>query len=157
MQLEDVYSQLIAPFDAKQIGLKPQSVKGDQAIALPFITARTVMNRLDQAVGPSNWSDHYEVINAGGKLAVICWLTVLGVTKEGIGEPGGTPGEEMVKSAQSDSFKRAAVAFGIGRYLYAMPKRWLRYDGRKFLEPYPGLGQDKTTPIRAAQRPVGAG
>src|SRR5579862_7664216 len=70
MQLEDVYEQLTAPFDSKQVGLKPQSVKDGQAMALPYINARTVMNRLDQVAGPSNWSDRYQVVAAGGKLAV---------------------------------------------------------------------------------------
>src|SRR5438874_594827 len=118
MQLEDIYDQLVAPFDARAIKLKPQSVKDGQALALPYIDSRAVQERLDQVVGPDGWSDSYQVISKG---AVLCRLTVLGVTKEGIGEAGGTPGEEALKSAESDSLKRSAVKFGIGRYLYRLP------------------------------------
>jgi len=35
------------------------------------------------------------------------------------------------KAAFSDALKRAAVKFGIGRYLYRLPAQWVDYDPRK--------------------------
>lgn len=148
MTLDDIYDQLVAPFEARRVGLKPQSVKEGKALAVAYVDARAVQDRLDEAAGPAGWSDSYQVINAK---AVLCRLTVLGITKEGIGEAGGTPGEEALKSAESDAFKRAAVKFGVARYLYRLPKRWLRFDGRKFLEAYPGLDQPRPVPLRPAR------
>jgi len=55
---------------------------------------------------------------------VKCRLTVLGVTKEDVGE-GGT-----LKAAFSDALKRAAVKFGVGRHLYEMEKVWVDLDER---------------------------
>jgi hypothetical protein len=54
---------------------------------------------------------------------VLCRLTVLGITKEDVGE-----GEDL-KSAFSDAFKRVAVKFGVGRYLYELPKKWVPLKG----------------------------
>jgi len=36
-----------------------------------------------------------------------------------------------VKAAFSDALKRAAVKFGIGRYLYRLPTTWCDYDPQK--------------------------
>src|SRR5438105_1828866 len=131
MKLQDVYEQLRAPFPGRELKFKPQVISKDagKALAFPHIDARAVADRLDVVVGPQNWSDSYQVV-PGANAAVICRLTVLGVTKEGIGEalPTGRKDEELFKAAESDALKRAAVKFGIARYLYAMPKHWLAYD-----------------------------
>jgi hypothetical protein len=140
MKLHEVVEQLKAPFLARDLKFKPQAVSkdGGRALAFPHIDARSVADRLDGVVGPQNWSDSYSII-PGSHVAVLCRLTVLGVTKEGIGEalPSERQGEELYKAAESDSLKRAAVKFGVGRYLYALPKHWLAFDGKKFTEPYP--------------------
>ena len=40
---------------------------------------------------------------------------------------------EAEKGQFSDAFKRAAVLWGIGRYLYALPSPWVDLeDGRRF-------------------------
>src|SRR5207244_2735797 len=46
------------------------------------------------------------------------------------------PEDEILKSAVSDALKRCAVHFGIGRYLYYLPRVWAPYDPqkRRFLE-----------------------
>ena len=36
-----------------------------------------------------------------------------------------------MKAAFSDALKRAAVKFGVGRYLYRLPAQWLDYDSQK--------------------------
>jgi hypothetical protein len=84
-----------------------------------YIDARDVENRLDEVVGMENWSDTYEPF---GKDAVQCHLTVLGVLKSGIGYPNSARDdeEEPLKAAESDALKRAAVKFGIGRFLYSL-------------------------------------
>ena len=86
-----------------------------------YIDARAAMNRLDRVVGVDGWSDAYEVLEAG---TVKCRLTVLGISKEdtGIGED--------LKAAFSDALKRAAVKFGVGRYLYDLPTVWAPLDER---------------------------
>jgi hypothetical protein len=87
---------------------------GKMGIPLAYIDARAVMDRLDEVVGPAAWSDDYVDGPSGGTK---CALTVMGVTKHGIGMAGDKESEKA-KSEESDSLKRAAVKFGIGRYLY---------------------------------------
>ena len=82
-------------------------------LPLAYIDARAVMDRLDDVVGPDNWSNKFFETPTG---RVICELTVLGVTKS---DGAGATDMEGDKGGLSDAFKRAAVHFGIGRYLYS--------------------------------------
>ena len=82
---------------------------------LVYITARDVMDRLDQAVGVDGWEERYDFI--GGRM--MCYLTInIGgkyVTKADGADDSNI---EAAKGGISDALKRAAVKFGIGRYLY---------------------------------------
>lgn len=82
-------------------------------LPLAYIDARAVMDRLDDVVGPDNWSNRFEETPTG---RVICYLTIFGITKA---DGAGATDMEGEKGGLSDAFKRAAVHFGIGRYLYA--------------------------------------
>ena len=46
---------------------------------------------------------------------------------------------EAEKGALSDAFKRAAVLFGIGRYLYDLPNEWIEIDEYKKFKRKPSL------------------
>jgi len=123
---------LSRPFDPKEVEVKVQVVSKDRAKGqvVAYVDARTVLDRLDEAVGPTGWSDGYEVLNNGtdydGRrlVEVKCTLTVLGISKEDVGEG------DSLKAAFSDALKRAAVKFGVGRYLYRLPKVWVDLDER---------------------------
>jgi hypothetical protein len=122
---------LLAPFPAEMVGWKAQATTrdGSRAMAVAFIDARAVADRLDETVGPQNWCDGYIVLGEqrttnGPEIVVACRLTVLGVTKEDVGT-----GEDY-KAAYSDAFKRAGVRHGIGRYLYSLDKQWVAYDAQ---------------------------
>ena len=67
---------------------------------------------------------------------VVCRLRLhLGdqwITKMDVGGPSEQPDEgDRRKAAFSDALKRAAVKFGIGRYLYRLPAQWVDYDPQK--------------------------
>lgn len=85
---------------------------------LTYIDARAVFDRLDAVVGPGNWSSELIPVERTAG-AYLCRLTVLGVTKTDVGQAGADEGEKE-KSGASDAIKRAAVQFGIGRYLYEL-------------------------------------
>jgi hypothetical protein len=55
------------------------------------------------------------------------WITKMDVGGESEQPDGG----DRRKAAFSDALKRAAVKFGIGRYLYRLPAQWLEYDPQK--------------------------
>lgn len=128
MKLSDVQKRLQAPFPAHLVGWKPQSYTKDRsrALLLAYVDARAVQDRLD-AICPDGWSFEIEVVPGTGTPTVKGRLTVLGVTREDIGEA--TDGEYgTLKAASSDALKRCAVQFGIGRYLYDLPKQWVDWN-----------------------------
>lgn len=111
----DLFAALAAPFDSTEVKVRSQT--GRQ---LHYITARTAMNRLDSVVGPENWWDEY-LPNAN---SVLCRLTIRlpdgsTLTKSDAGGYAGMADSgDDDKSGYSDAFKRAAVKFGVARYLY---------------------------------------
>lgn len=152
----EIQKQLASPFEDSQVGWKPQVttkgkskepiMRGDVQVAgcTAHIDARAVMNRLDEVVGVGNWSDRYTVLPNGEN--VECTLIVFGVSKSDVGEPNDGGFADKMKAAYSDALKRAAVKFGIGRYLYDMEMEWLPFDGYKITQ------APKSQP--ASQRPV---
>lgn len=121
--------ELRRPFSAEAIEYRPLGRAGkDLKVAVAFyIDARLVVARLNQVVGADGWEDAYEpllrVEAPGHYFPVECALTVLGVTKRDVGQwPRPEPGENAWKGAYSDALKRAAVKFGVGAFLYSIPR-----------------------------------
>ncbi len=94
---------------------KVQTAKQWGCDCVAYIDARDVMDLLDEVVGPENWQDSFREI--GGKM--YCTLSIkIGdewIHKEDIGTPSNMDAD---KGEASDAFKRAAVKWGIGRFLY---------------------------------------
>ncbi|MGY2892790.1 Rad52/Rad22 family DNA repair protein [Deinococcus sp. UYEF24] len=138
MKLSDVQKRLQIPFSAHLVSWKPQAFNKDRtrALMVAYIDARAVQDRLD-AVCPNDWSFQIEAIPGMPTPTVRGSLTVLGVNRQDIGEAGeGDAG--TLKAAASDALKRCAVQFGIGRYLYDLPRVWAEWDAQK--------KEPKTTP-----------
>src|SRR5262245_5175550 len=124
---------LAAPFELTEVKFKPQTVSGNRALAVPFVDARVIQDRLDDVLGTRNWQDSYECLPDG---AVVCRLRIrMGeewITKEDVGGQSEQPDEgDRRKAAFSDALKRAAVKYGIGRYLYRLKPQWVDYDPQK--------------------------
>ncbi|GGB64785.1 Rad52/Rad22 family DNA repair protein [Deinococcus soli (ex Cha et al. 2016)] len=131
MNLGDVQKRLQAPFPANLVAWKPGAFSRDRsrAMMMAHIDARAVQDRLD-AICPDDWAFEVEVVPGTRQPTVKGRLTVLGVSREDIGEaPEGDLG--TLKAAASDALKRCAVHFGIGRYLYDLPKTWADWDDAK--------------------------
>jgi len=102
------------------------------AMCLAYVTSRAIMDRLDDVCGPANWKDEYfpmEIAGAGGDVVsgIKCRLSIY------LEEPYGWVAKEdgaqctnieSFKGGLSDSLKRAAVKWGIGRYLYNLEEGW---------------------------------
>lgn len=129
MPLSDVQKRLQAPFPAHLVNWKPQVITKDRkrALLLAYIDARAVQDRLD-AVCPNDWQFEIEVVPGTGAPTVKGRLSVLGMVREDIGEAGGQGEAGTLKAAASDALKRCAVHFGIGRYLYDLPKNWVDWN-----------------------------
>jgi hypothetical protein len=143
--VEALTRALSAPFDPTEVKFKPAAVSGNRALALAYVDARAIQDRLDAVLGVEGWQDDYECLEDG---SVVCRLRLrLGeewVTKVDVGGPSEQPdGGDRLKAAFSDALKRAAVKFGVSRYLYRLPAQWVDYDPqrRQFVRPptVPGL------------------
>lgn len=130
MNAQEIQQALAAPFDAADVKQKPAVVKGSRALALSYIDARTVMDRLDAVVGIGGWRDEYEFLPDG---SCLCRLSVLigdtWITKMDVGGESEQKDEgDRRKAAVSDALKRAAVKWGVGRYLYRVKNEWREFD-----------------------------
>lgn len=126
--------RLAAPFPPELVSWRVGSTTQDKkkGMALAFIDARDVMNRLDEVVGPENWQDRYPHAGAKTVCEIDIWCEGRGwVTKA---DGAGDTDVEKEKGSLSDAFKRAAVRWGIGRYLYDLPSPWVDLEpaGRSF-------------------------
>ncbi len=124
MEAAKVYQLFREPFETEH--LKPIMRKNRETGEyfklrdVKYITVRQVMDRLDEVVGNTNWWAEYTVINENTvrcRLHVridgeVCWKEDFGYNDSQSNLDSG------LKGAASDALKRAAVQFGIGRYLY---------------------------------------
>src|SRR5579884_4000770 len=150
--VEELTEALAAPFDPREVRFKPAVVSGNRALALAYVDARVIQDRLDEVLGVAGWQDSYRVLPDG---SVMCRLRLkIGdswITKTDVGGQSEQPdGGDRTKAAFSDALKRAAVKFGLGRYLYRLPQLWCDYDPakRQFVRP-PAL------PAAALPKPAG--
>jgi hypothetical protein len=86
-----------------------------QAACVAYIDARDVMNLLDEVVGAENWQSDYKEVSGHVVAGVAIKINGEWVWKWDTGTESQT---EKDKGLFSDSFKRAAVKWGIGRFLY---------------------------------------
>jgi hypothetical protein len=134
----DMYDALSAPFAADEIDWRIGSTNGDKTkgMALAYIDARAVMDRLDTVCGPAGWQCNYTV-GAGNSL--ICNLGIRSIETDWVwkADGAGATDVEGEKGMMSDALKRAAVRWGVGRYLYELKSPWVAIEarGRSFIIP----------------------
>lgn len=124
------FKKLAEPFPESAISWRAQSVTkdGTKALALAYIDARDVMNRLDDVCGVEGWQCTYP--HANGK--TICSIGIkCGDEWVWKADGAGDTDVEAEKGAISDAFKRAAVKWGIGRYLYDLGSPWVPCESYK--------------------------
>ena len=128
------FEDLTAPFSTDKISWRVGSTTKDKSkgMALAYIDARDVYDRFDEVCGPAGWRNRYP--HAGQKTVCEIDVKIDGewVTKS---NGAGDTNFEGDKGALSDSIKRAAVVWGVGRYLYGMNTPWVEIQpaGRSFV------------------------
>ena len=128
MQQKDartIQAELAKPFAPEDLEWRLQRADKDGrwGIAVPFVTNRAIQNRLDDVVGPENWYNEFKPWNGDGKKgAQICGISIHFEERGFITKWDGAENSDIepVKGGLSDSMKRAAVQWGIGRVLYNM-------------------------------------
>jgi hypothetical protein len=139
-KVAEIMNRLKEPFEPEVVQYRSgaSSVEKRKALALAYVEARDVMNRLDEVLGAHGWDTELSETATG---QIICKLTIHFADAGGVVhspcrcDVGGTvstaaPGDrgggvDKLKAAASDALKRAAIGFGIGRYLYYLPNFWV--------------------------------
>lgn len=122
------WNALREPFAADEIEWRVgnKNKRGDRATLLCYLTSRAVQDRLDRVLEPGGWRDSYEPIFEGNKLVgFLCTLEInVDGTWLGKTDVSDTTDIEALKGGISGALKRAAVKWGIGRYLYGVDSRY---------------------------------
>lgn len=132
MSYEQIYWELAKPFPVNRLSWRPGStnkraqeakgLKADKCIALAYIDARDVMRRLESVLGPFGWETESPDPH-------VCRLS-LHLPDGRIVTRTNRAGDTEIdaeKGAYSTAFKRAAADFGVGRYLYELPNKWVGF------------------------------
>jgi hypothetical protein len=139
------FKRLAEPFPPEEIewriGQAGIGKQGPWAKVLAYLTSRAVMNRLDEVCGPENWKDEYAKGPDGG---VLCGLSIR-VAGEWITKWDGAENTqvESVKGGLSDAIKRAAVKWGLGRYLYRLEEGWAQIASDDDKDAFRGTAKDQ--------------
>lgn len=121
-----IRAELAKPFSPEDLEWRLQKAdeNGKWGIAVPYVTNRAIQARLDEVVGPANWYNDFKPWHSASKKeSQLCGISIYFeergqfITKWDGAEDSDI---EPVKGGLSDSMKRAAVQWGIGRTLYNM-------------------------------------
>lgn len=120
------FAALAAPFPPDAVHWRAQLVTERDgkfsALALAYLDARDVMDRLDAVCQPQNWQSGYVETARGRVIGTISIL--VGDNWISKSDGAGDTDVEGEKGGISDSLKRAGVNWGIGRYLYRLGNTW---------------------------------
>lgn len=132
-----IRAELAKPFAPEDLEWRIQYAdeKKNRGIVVPYVTNRAIQSRLDDVVGPENWYNDFKPWHgANKKEAQICGISIYFeergqfITKWDGAEDSDI---EPVKGGLSDSMKRAAVQWGVGRVLYSMTEPvWVNIEPR---------------------------
>lgn len=143
--VKEMLRKLAAPFPESAVkwrsALCGLNAKGEPfALVVPYIDARALQDRLDQTVGSDGWKVEYR---QGIRESTICKLS-LRINGEWISKEDGSDVTEIepIKGSLSAAFRRAAVTFGMARYLYRLNQMYgiVAENGA-----YKGSAKDKAT------------
>src|SRR5690606_34889001 len=157
---------LAAPFPPDDVEWKPGATTRDKTkgLAMAHISSRAVQDRLDEVCGPDGWRNEFQPAPGGG---VLCGISVRVTHDDGTAEwitkwdGAENTDVEAVKGGLSAAMKRAAVQWGIARYLYNLPQQWVRLDERGRFAETPQIpteflpeGSSRARPRKAAPAPA---
>ncbi len=135
--MEELMQKLQAFFTPEEIEWRVGATNQNKTkgLALPYVTNRAIQNRLDEVFGIFGWKNQFREWKEKSQ---ICGISVWDEKKqEWITKWDGADDSDMegTKGGLSDSMKRAAYQWGIGRYLYKMPSVWvpLKQQGKSYV------------------------
>ena len=113
MNLQDLKKEIPFRWRVQQFSKHKPS-----ASCVAYIDARDAMNLLDDVCGAENWASDYREV--AGRLFAGVGINVDGKSWVWKWDTGAETNVEAEKGEASDSFKRACVKWGVGRFLYGL-------------------------------------
>ncbi|MCM3393263.1 Rad52/Rad22 family DNA repair protein [Cytobacillus oceanisediminis] len=131
--MEEVMQKLQAPFPSKDIEWRVsrsgQSNGKKYAFVLAYVTNRAIQNRLDEVFGPAGWQNDFSDFMQGVLCTISCYVDGEWIKKSDGAEQTQF---ESLKGGLSSAMKRAAVQWGIGRYLYRLEENYVQvFDNKR--------------------------
>ena len=128
---EELRAALSAPFQSADIEWRISATNSAKTsgLAVPYVTNRAIQTRLDSTVGIDGW--HNDFVPWKGESAQLCGISIYFEGKGFITKWDGAEDSDIepIKGGLSDSMKRSAVQWGIGRVLYKMTKPlWVKIE-----------------------------
>jgi hypothetical protein len=132
MKNNEIMQALAQPFSASDVEWKIQVTNAEKTsgMAVPYIASRAIQTRLDTVVGPLNWRNYFAEWHGTAQL---CGISIYcDERKEWVTKYDGASNTDIepIKGGLSNAFKRAAVQWGIGRFLYSMDAIWVDVEQR---------------------------
>ena len=156
------WTHLSAPFAPDDVEWKPGATTRDKkkGLAMAYITARAVQERLDEVFTPGGWKNEFRPGPEGGVICRIYFKTgetdASGAPEWAWREDGADNTDvEAVKGGLSNAMKRAGAALGIGRYLYKLPQQWVPLDDRGRFAQTPRIPREYLPAASGGRQPGG--
>lgn len=131
----EMQQALAQPFAPEDLEWRLQNTIEDKmrGMAVPYVTNRAIQNRLDEVCGPENWYNDFKPWHTNGKKeSQLCGIAIYFEGRGFITKWDGAEDSDIepVKGGLSDSMKRAAYQWGIGRVLYSLDTVWVDIERR---------------------------
>lgn len=133
-----ILKALAEPFDESDISWKPQIVKNGRAMVIAYGDPRAYYDRLNNVLGADGWRCKFDVQSVAftgnkhvGKMIAVATLTINGIGEHSSTGEAWLEDDNAATGAEAQALKRACVPFGLGEYLYHLPKIWVDYDEEK--------------------------
>ena len=156
--MKGIYEKLKEKFDEKDLEFRVGAMNNEKTmgLALAYVQARAIQNRLDEVVGFENWKVSYREIQGGFLCTLSIRINDEWISKE---DGAGITDYQSIKGGISNAFKRVASSgFGIGRYLYNARDSWyaIKTQGKGFVfaeTPKLQLNEEKESQAKIETRP----
>jgi len=153
-RVKEIVAALEVPFDPSQIEWRVMNTtKGQQPArgqVVPYADQRAYTDRLNALFTPAGWTRRYTIHTSANfergqdkktvaKVLVSCELTIFGLGSHSATSEEFADDPNALTAAEAQAFKRAAVCFGLGRYLHYFTGSWVDLDDRKRPKSVPQL------------------
>lgn len=153
-RIKELVAALEVPFDPSQIEWRVMNTTKNghplRGQVVPYADQRAYTDRLNALFTPAGWTRKYAIHTSGNfersqdkkivaKVLVSCELTIFGLGSHSATGEEFADDPNALTAAEAQAFKRAAVCFGLGRYLYYFTGTWVDLDDHKRPKTVPRL------------------